>query len=308
MSPVQPSLARGLMWSVMAAFFAAGFLIPYRFAVEGAPRLAAMTAMFIAAAVFNIGVAAVRTRGRGVGFDRLSLLTAGILAACTVVGNLGVAHALPDIGAGMTSVVLKAQVVLTPMMAAVLLSEPASKRLWVGAVLAFSGVGLPQVAADQTGGGIGYAWAFGGAVIFAAMQIVTRRVATRIPLVGVNALRLVIAVLLIQLTAEGREVWHLSTETWLYATAAGVLGPGLSRLCLMGSARHVSPSLSALVALSGTVFAFVLGYIFFREAPSTLQLLGAALVVFGVLWPLLPAVWGFLSSTPNRARPQVPAE
>ncbi len=80
-----------------------------------------------------------------------------VLAVCTVAGNGGISLALPEIGAGMTSAVMKAQVLLTPLLAIWLLREPVSPRLWVGASVALFGFGLPQWFERGSGGvGTGY--------------------------------------------------------------------------------------------------------------------------------------------------------
>lgn len=286
------SLGWGLFWSFLAAFFAAGYLIPYRYAVEGAPRMSALTAMFTAAAFFN-GAVAFGQRPRSLWrVDRVSLLTALLLAFFALIGNWAIARALPDIGAGMTSTVMKAQVILTPILAWLFLDERAPGRLWAGATVALLGFAIPQLIEGRGAhGAIGYAAAFLAALSFAGMQIVTRKVIHRIQAASVNALRLVLAVLVLQLLPEGRAAWTLPAAVWGPAAAAGVLGPGLSRLCLMAAIRHVSPSITALVALVGPVFAFGLGALFFGEAPSTLEVIGAVLILGGVLWPLLPGLF-----------------
>lgn len=284
-------MQRGLFWSFLASFLAAAFLIPYRYAGEEASRLAAATAMFVVAAVFSAAIASFRPRGAGRVLDRVALGAAVGLAVFTVLGNLGIAFALPRIGTGLTSVVLKAQVVLTPMLAIPVLKEQASLRIWGGAMLALSGVAIPQLLAEPgQGDAVGYLWAFGAAVAFAGMQLLTRRVITRIDPPVVNAVRLVLAAVVLQLLPGGRDAWSLSVTTWMFAAAAGFLGPGLSRLCLMTAARHISPSLTALVSLAGPVLAFGLGYLFFAEVPSAWEIAGSGLVLVGVLLPVLPNV------------------
>lgn len=248
-----------------------------------------MTAMFVVAAAFNAAVAAAQGSRRGFGLDATAARTAAVLAGCTIAGNAGIAFALPTIGAGMTSAVMKAQVILTPILAARFLGERASRRLWVGALLALTGFAAPQVAqAEGLGGAGGYLFALGAAVAFATMQIVTRRVIHAIQPASVNTMRLVLAAAALHLTEAGRAVWALDLEAWLFAGLAGVLGPGLSRLSLMAALRHISPSITALIALVGPVLAFGLGFAFFGEAPTALEGAGAALILVGVIWPLLP--------------------
>ena len=297
-----PSLGRGLTLSFLATFFAAGYLIPYRYAVDGSSHFAAMGAMFLFAILFNGGLALAQFQKKALHFDREAVSTAVALAACTIVGNLGIALALPDIGTGMTSVLLKAQVILTPWMAWWALDEHASPRLWVGAVLAMLGVALPQLIEGSHQGDIGYAWALIAAVAFASMQIITRRVIVRIQAASVNTLRLVMALLALQLLPEGRGMWTLSPSVWLAAAAAGLLGPGLSRICLMAALEHMSPSLTALVALIGPILAFGLGYLAYGETPGGLEMSGAVLILVGVFWAMLPSLRDVFGFSPNPSR------
>ena len=301
----------GLLWSIAAAFWAAAFLIPYRFAVDAAPRLTAMAAMFLAAGVFNAAIAAVqafraqqarhatntntagvrRMRPSEAPRHRVELVAAIALTVCTIVANFGIAIALPRVGTGMTSVILKSQVVLTPILAMFALGERMPGYFWAGALVALTGVALPVVQEpDLALGVVGYGAATVAAVGFAAMQIVTRRVIDRIRPAWVNALRLFMCFGLLQLLSDGRQVWSIDRTAWGLAILAAVFGPGFSRLSLMFAVRYVSPSVTALVALFGPLFAFGLGAVFFDEAPTAVDLLGAAIILAGVLWALFPAL------------------
>ena len=300
-----PSLARGMILSLFAAFFAAAYLIPYRYAVDRAPHFAVMTAMFLVAVVLNGILTIARSKRRPIHLNREAILTALALAVCTIIGNLAVARALPDIGTGMTSMVLKAQVILTPLMVWWVLGERSSHRLWWGALVALSGVVVPHIIDNTKGGAMGYIWALLAATAFASMQIVTRRVIMRIQSASVNMVRLGMAVLALQLLPEGREAWSLPLPVWGAAAVAGLFGPVLSRLCLMLALKDLSPSVTALIALIGPVFAFGLGFIFFGETPGPLELLGALLILAGILWAILPSLRDVFGFSPNHSRREV---
>lgn len=285
-----PGRARGVVLSLSAAFWAALFLIPYQAAVERAPRGSVMAGMLLAAAVFNQVIALVTERRRAFAFDGPALEMAGVLTVGTVLGNASIALALPAIGPGMTSVVMKAQVLITPLLSLWILSERASARLWLGGALALLGFGIPQVVGGATVIDVGYLWAMASAWVFAAMQVLTRRRIHQIRVAPVNALRLWLSVaLLLALPARfgGGSLVDLDQTTWGLAAAAGVLGPGISRLCLMTSVRYVTASTTALLSLVGPVFAFVLGWIAFEDVPSVAECVGAVLILAGILWPML---------------------
>ncbi|MCA9554582.1 MAG: DMT family transporter [Myxococcales bacterium] len=292
---------RGVLLTLAASFFAALFLIPYGAAVKLADRGSVVAAMLLSAAIFNTALALVRERQRILsGWDRLSLVSAALLAVGTVLGNSGVALALPDIGPGMTSTVLKAQVIITPALSLWFLKERPGGRLWAGGVLALLGFALPQAVAGEWAGSVGYLSAFIAAWGFAGMQVLTRRVVQRIRIAPVNALRLWVAVaLLLALPTElGGGGLTLSREAWALAAAAGFLGPGLSRLCLMSAVRYISASRTALLAMVGPLMAFGFGYLFHRTVPTGLQAVGAVLILGGVLWPTLAAATGRAAAPP----------
>ncbi|MBX2812272.1 MAG: DMT family transporter [Myxococcales bacterium] len=290
----------------MAALFAAAFLIPFRQAIEYAPHFSVITAMFVVATVFNGCVMVLRPSGPPRIRDRDTIVTAVALAVCTVAGNVGVALALPLIGAGMTSVILKAQVIITPFLVWWVFKETPTSRLWVGVSLSLVGCIVPHWSAGSDGDGHGYGWALLAALGFASMQILTRKVIHRVQTSVVNMLRLLVTVFFLHLIPEGRAAWMLPLWVWLLAGTAGLFGPGMSRLCLMGALRYMSPSHTALVALVGPVFAFILGYVFLQEIPSGTDILGSLLIFAGVVWVLLPrilAVMGEVSG--ERSRPGV---
>jgi drug/metabolite transporter (DMT)-like permease len=297
---------RGVLLTLAASFFAALFLIPYGAAVARADRGSVVAAMLLSAAVFNTGLALIQERQRVLrGWDRLSLASAGLLAVGTVLGNSGVSVALPDIGPGMTSTVLKAQVIITPALSVWALKERPGGRLWAGGILALGGFALPQVLAGDWRGSTGYGAAFIAAWGFAGMQVLTRRVVHRIRIPPVNALRLwlAVAILLLLPPELGGGRLALSKEAWLLAAAAGLLGPGLSRLCLMSAVRYISASRTALLAMVGPLMAFGFGYLFHRAVPTGAQAVGAVLILAGVLWPTLSAAATGRGVAPPPPRP-----
>lgn len=281
---------RGLAFAIAAPFWAALFLIPYKSAVERADRSSVLAALLLSAALFNTLIALVMDRKTAFKFDRVSIGTAGLLALATVLGNSALGLALPLIGPGMTSVTMKAQVLITPLLSLWILGERASGRLWAGGSVAVLGLALPQLMQDGPDHTqVGYLWTLGAALCFSAMLVLTRRVITRIRTAAVNAARLWLATATLWLlpASMGGATLNLDAETWQLAILAGILGPGISRLCLMNALKSITPSTSALVSLTGPLFAFGLAWLFLSTLPTLYEALGAILVLAGVLWPLL---------------------
>ncbi len=290
MSDLMSTRRRGLAFALAAPFWAALFLIPYKAAVERADRASVLAALLLSAALFNTLIALAIDRKSALQFDRVAIGTAVLLALATILGNSALGLALPLIGPGMSSVMMKAQVLITPLLSLWFLGERASGRLWAGGGVALLGFTLPQLLQDgPRPTQVGYLWALGAALCFSAMQVLTRRVITRIRTAAVNAARLWLATAALWLlpTSMGGATFDLDPETWQLAIVAGILGPGISRLCLMSALKAITPSTSALVSLTGPIFAFGLAWVFLSTLPSTYDVLGAILVLAGVLWPLL---------------------
>ncbi len=281
MGPTDPRM-RGVMLTAVASALGAIFLVPY----AASDRAQATAAMLTAAALFNVIVALWRRGGvRRPAPGTWSIACA--LAALTIGGNLAVAHSLPQIGAGMTSVVMKSQAVITPLLAWLTIRERVRPSLFVGLAFALGGFLVMQYA-DVEGRIAFPGWALAASVAFAGMLIVTRRFLPGRSATDINAIRLVIAVLvLFVLPADlGGARFEGGSALWINASIAGVLGPGISRLALMSAVRYVTASLVALVGLVGPVFAFFVAYLVFGHVPTAVEIVGAILILAGVAWPV----------------------
>ncbi len=286
MDDAHATRTRGVLLTAAASAFGAIFLVPYQAAVAAGDRASATAAMIASAAVFNVIVAMWRRRGveaPAPGTMRVALA----LAVLTIAGNVSIAHSLPQIGAGMTSVVMKSQAVLTPLIAWVTIREKVSPHLFVGLAFALGGFLVMQYA-DVDANAVFPWWALAAAVAFSGMLIVTRRYIRGRSTTDINAIRLVIAVVLVYaIPAElGGARFFGSSALWINAALAGLLGPGISRLLLMSALRYVTASMVALVGLVGPVFAFVVAYFVFGDVPTPIEIAGAVLILGGVAWPV----------------------
>jgi drug/metabolite transporter (DMT)-like permease len=280
---------RGAVLAITAAIFAAGFLIAFQAASRGGPRGAVVLAMLLGAALFNGGTALVRPRTGGRP-GRVWLITVVALAAMTIAGNLGVAGALARLDAGLTSTILQTQVFVVGLGARLFLAETLTVRFLVGASIAVAGfavLGLPDAnaaAIDMTG----VASALVAVASFAGMLVFTRGVIKSIDPVSVNAVRLVIAVMVLAaLPGQIPALLALPADVWLQATIAAACGPFASRLCLMYALRDLGASDVKLISLLSPIFAFALAFAVYRAVPLPRELAGGALILLGVLLPNL---------------------
>jgi len=284
---------RGVLWSLAAAVLAAGYLIPYKAGAGHAGAEALALPMLLAAAGLNtlaLGLPWAGRPWRWPRLDRLTLLVALILGACSALGNEAMAQALVHVEPGLASVVLRSQVVLVGLGGLWLLAERVGWRFWAGAGIALAGFALQRLPVADAGDStlIGLLWVLLAAAGFAVMQLAVRKTAQRIDLLAVNGLRLwLAAALLLLLPGRLGGLLRLDGETWLLAAAAGLFGPVGSRLCLMAALRHIPAALSTLVLFVSPLFAYLAAGIAFGVWPGGWELLGSGLILAGVALPVL---------------------
>ena len=276
------------MYALLAALLAAAFLIPYKAAGTLGSRSAIVAAMLLCAAVLNTMTGVAKRGGKPIA-SRVSLLTIAGLGVLTVTGNIGMAAALSYQEPAVTAVLLQVQIFLVAGIEWAVLRERITGRFAVGAAIALGGFALMQLGSGgMSAHAIGVAWAMVAALSFACMHVLTRAVIHRIDAVWVNAFRLWLAsAVLLSWPGTASAAAALSLEAWLLCAAAALLGPMLSRLCLMWSVRYIPASRATLVAMAGPLFALALGLAAFGVIPTARELGGGALILVGVAIPLV---------------------
>lgn len=189
--------------------------------------------------------------------------------------------------------------VLIALWARFVAHEPISGRIWPA--LALSLVGLAVVAEVWDGlalDGIGVLAGFGAALCFSTYFLVgDHTIGARGPLHVVLWSFLVAAVFLnVVWPLTGLDTGILGEPTSLGGTLADVEVPGwalLAWIIVLGTVvsfalnlfamRHLRPTVVAVVAMVEPVGASMLGWLWFEETLSPLQLLGGAAVVVGIV-------------------------
>lgn|GEM_PF-1499373 len=287
--PYAPNWRRGIALSLGSAAFAAVFLVSYKAASRAAPTHAVVLAMLAGALVFNLATALWQSRGR-VRLDRVTLATAAALALLTITGNYGMSRALSLLDAGVTSALVQSQLLIVAALSWIFLGDRVSARYGIGAAIALGGFVIMRIPLGDSPpidmAGVG--WAMVPSASFGSMLVITRGVVHRVDLVGVNAMRLVLAVVALALVpGHAADALALEPAQWAQVLLAAAAGPFVSRLMLMFALRSISASHSKLVTLTAPVFAFALGFLVFGTIPSAREALGSALIIAGVVLPVL---------------------
>jgi drug/metabolite transporter (DMT)-like permease len=289
-----PSRARGVMWALAAAWFAAGFVIPWKLAVQHGAQSHAVLVMLSTAALFNTVVMPFTQRAGSARFGRDTLLIGAALAVLTLSGNVASAAAISRISAPLLSTLQRSEVVIVALMAWAVIGERVDRRYWLGAAVAAVGLAIVYDARPRGDGGVhadGVLYGLLAATAFGAMGVLTRKYIDRIEPATVNALRLWLSVAFWFASYGAPPARSELHASWvLPAALAGAMGPGMSRLCLMYSARHVEARLTAVVGLASPVAALLLAFVFLKEWPTERELIGGAVMLCGIALPVLAAL------------------
>jgi drug/metabolite transporter (DMT)-like permease len=248
--------------------------------------------MLIGAGLLNLGLLRVPEPGR-VRLNRTAIGLAFGLALLTLAGNLASAEAISRISGPMLSVLQRAEVIVVALMAWALIGERVDRRFWAGAAVALFGFWLvrgsdiDQVTSD------GLLYGLASAVCFSTMAVLTRKYITEVDPSSLNALRVWVSVpLWFVVYGAPPALESLSLELVAYAGLAGMLGPGLSRLFLMMSARDVPARITSLVTLAAPVLTLALSWALLGSWPTERELWGGSVMLVGIGLPVVVALRG----------------
>lgn len=295
MPPHLADRRRGLAWAFAAALGSAVYVIPWKLANEAGDPAHSVLVLMSAAALANSALAVGhRVAVGGIRLQSLSLdfAVASLLAVFTLLGNLASAYAAQDLSPALLNLLMRAEVMLVAVVAWLLLGEHAPRRFWLGATIAMVGLFVLQERSEGAHEGAflgaGTAMALAAAGCFSALAVTTRHFIHRIDPVLVNALRLWIAVAFWFPFHAWPRPGEMPTRQIVWAVAAAMMGPFVSRLCMMFSARDVEARTTTLANLTSPLMTLPLGWLLLSDLPSSHQLLGGALMLAGIAIPLLP--------------------
>jgi drug/metabolite transporter (DMT)-like permease len=173
---------------------------------------------------------------------------------------------------------------------ATLLGRPAGRQVWIAVLITLVGIALtvPEVL-DGAGGAtvVGLLFTLGNALTYAAYVIYSERlvtdggdglVASAWSLTGSLAFAVVAAAI----------SWPMRAPSSLggYGSAVGLaaISTVLASMAFFLGVRRLGPSSAALVATTEPVLTLIWVVLILDESLKPVQLLGAALVIVGVLW------------------------
>lgn len=214
---------------------------------------------------------------------RLLLGLSAAIAVLTLAGNSASAASIARLSAPLVSVILRSDVIITALLGWLFLGEHVRPRFWLGAAVAAGGLWLAQAPSPtQAGDPLGLLLGLAAAASFSGIGVLTRRYIRHVDAVTLNAARLWLSVLLWFAVNGPRLPEGLTAEVVGYSALAAIIGPGFARVCLMLSARDLEARWTAMLGLTGPVWALLFTAVFLHELPTRSELLGGLVLLTGI--------------------------
>lgn len=232
---------------------------------------------------------------RGPGLGRFARREWPVLLGLGVLGNT-VYQVLFVYGidltlAGNAALMLAVSPVFVTLLSSVLRHESIRPAGWIGVVLSLVGIGCVlagtsnvRFGADTLDGDLLMLIAAGAWAIYTvgASPLVRRHGA--LPVTGVTTGIGALLLLIVSAPAMAAQNWQQVTGLgWLMLVGSGILAIGLSYVIWYHGVEHLGSARTAVFSNTVPVVALITAWLTLGEAPAIIQLVGAALIVGGVL-------------------------
>jgi drug/metabolite transporter (DMT)-like permease len=283
----QTGLALAVLGAVGFSFKAILVKAAYRHGVD-AETLLALRMLYALPLFLLLGLAAARNAAVPIsGADARALALLGALGyyASSYLDFLGLQH----ISAALERVILFIYPTIVVLFTAWRERRTPARSIWAALLLCYSGVALVVAHDLRTGGGevwIGGALVFASAVSYAAYLLRAAPLLGRLGSARVAAWATAVACVLAMLQYVAlRPLTALAALPWpvhALSVAMAVFSTVLPILFMSEAIRRLGAGSAAMIGSLGPVITLLLAWLLLGEALGLLQLLGAALVIFGV--------------------------
>lgn len=174
------------------------------------------------------------------------------------------------------------------------LKHTISRKTWIGILLSLVGLYTLTVGPNlsiQYGDSLELL----GAIFWAGHVLIVGFYSRKVPIVSFSVVQLVVVAILswiMSLTTE-QPSWQAIENSWLPLLYAGIASSAIAYTLQAIGQKNVAPSSAALILSTEAVFAALGGWLFMEETLSQRELMGCALIFFGMIisqWPRKPSV------------------
>ena len=209
---------------------------------------------------------------------RQSVVLGVVYGVAQILQTTGLAHTSASVSGFITGL----YVVLTPLLAAVLLSNRITLTTWAAVGIAFAG--LAVLSLDGFSIGYGEALTLVSAVLFALHIVGLGAWATEQDALGMSILQVVVvAVICLVASAPGGIVLPQTTGDWSMVVYLAIFPAGLALLGQTWAQAHLSATRTAIVMTTEPVFAALFAVALGGESATVRMLSGGLMVLLAML-------------------------
>ena len=189
------------------------------------------------------------------------------------------------IGIPLTSFLMKAQTLFALMLGMMFLGERLNKGETVGIAITITG-GVIVAYQSDIGLLIGTFTALAAAFFYSALSFIVKKYAQNLNMLTVANLRaLGVAIfLLIYLFVTGTFEMPTRLIDIIFMALGGITGAYIAKACQFQAIKLIDVSRTTAVLPMESIFVVLLSYFIFKEIPSTIKLIGGALIITGVIF------------------------
>jgi len=227
--------------------------------------------------------------------DRRMAIGAGVFFAADLILWH---HSIDDVGAGLATVLANIQVVLVPLVAWAVLAERPSRRVLAALPIALLGVLLISEVLEQHGAygaapGRGAAFGLGAGIAYVGFLLLLRRSGSDLrrvagPLFEATATATVFGVAAGLIVGDANLLPGWPGVGWLIVLA--LTSQVIGWLLITTSLPRLPAAITSLTLTVQPVGSVALAVLILGEAPTTLQLVGVAIVLSAVITATAPGV------------------
>lgn len=223
-----------------------------------------------------------------VGGDRWRVLVLGVVGNVfyQVLFILGMERA----PAGIASLLLSSSPLLTAILSSALGQERVALRVWVGVSATLAGLGLVIVGGAESGVGgplAGYLLMLGASTTWAIYTVGSRRLVERYGSVAFTAWTLwcgAIGLAVVGMPAVlATPLAHTPAASWAAIGYSGTLAIGVAYMLWYYGVSQIGTTHTSIYSNVVPVVALGVAWLWLGEVPATIQLVGAAVVIAGVM-------------------------
>ena len=207
-------------------------------------------------------------------------------------------NAVKNLPVGIALLVEYTAIIIVPVASLLLFKEVPKKKLWLGVALVLGGLLVVSKAWDSTLNPIGLIFAFAAAIFLSVYFIMGEKSHnSRDPISTLFYTMLVSSVFWMifgqwwnldpAIAADslslGGNLASISAPSWLLLIWIGLFGSFAPMAFSFIALGHLSATGVGILSTAETIFAFVFGYLWLGEKIESLQFVGGALVIAGII-------------------------